>query len=94
MELLERSKQLETLSALLDEAAEGSGRMVLVAGEAGAGKSALARKFCDSVAGRSVAMWGACDPLIVARLLGPLVDISTDLGFPLSHQATRLIASP
>src|ERR1700730_15697014 len=80
MELLERSQQLETLSTLLDEAAAGTGRLVLVAGEAGGGKSALCRKFCDSVAGRSAAMWGACDPLAAARPLGPLVDISTQLG--------------
>jgi DNA-binding CsgD family transcriptional regulator len=80
MELLERSQQLETLSTLLDEAAEGTGRLVLVAGEAGVGKTALCRKFCDSVAERSTAMWGACDPLAAARPLGPLVDISTELG--------------
>jgi len=80
MELLERSQQLKTLSSLLDEAAEGTGRLVLVAGEAGVGKTALCRKFCDSVAERSTAMWGACDPLAAARPLGPLVDISTELG--------------
>jgi DNA-binding CsgD family transcriptional regulator len=80
MLLLEREAQLEMLSGALADVAAGSGRLVMVAGEAGAGKSALVRKFCDSVASTTPSLWGACDPLTAPRPLGPLVDISDQLG--------------
>ena len=50
-ELLERSSQLAALGEIL--AAVGStrsGRLVLVGGEAGVGKTALVRRFCDGTA--------------------------------------------
>jgi ATP/maltotriose-dependent transcriptional regulator MalT len=39
------------------------GRLVLVGGEAGVGKTALLRRFCDNRAGRARVLWGACDAL-------------------------------
>jgi DNA-binding CsgD family transcriptional regulator len=54
--------------------------MVFVGGEAGAGKTALVRAFCDEVAQGTTAMWGACDPLTAPRPLGPLVDVADGLG--------------
>ena len=48
--LLERSEQLAALKSELDAvAASGRGRLVLVAGEAGIGKSALVSAFCDEL---------------------------------------------
>jgi DNA-binding CsgD family transcriptional regulator len=41
MPLLEREAQLGTLTAYADEAHEGHGRLVLVSGEAGVGKSSM-----------------------------------------------------
>ena len=47
-ELLERSRHLAALAALLDAVREHSeGRLVLVGGEAGVGKTSLLRRFCD-----------------------------------------------
>ena len=56
------------------------GRLVLVAGEAGAGKTALARRFTDEHRGSARVLWGACDALFTPRALGPLVDVAEDTG--------------
>jgi DNA-binding CsgD family transcriptional regulator len=79
MPLLERTAQLASLAALHQEAAAGSGSLVLVSGEAGVGKTALVRHFCDTAGGTSTALTGGCDPLSTPRPLGPLIDISVQL---------------
>jgi predicted ATPase len=43
--LLERSAPLDALREALDAARSGSGRLVLVGGEAGVGKTSLVRAF-------------------------------------------------
>ena len=78
--LLEREDQLATLGELQGAVASGSGHAVFVAGEAGAGKSALVQQFCDSAAASSRVMFGFCDALASPRPLGPLVDIAPSLG--------------
>jgi DNA-binding NarL/FixJ family response regulator/tetratricopeptide (TPR) repeat protein len=74
--LLERSDQLavlaEQLAAVISQKA---GRLVLVGGEAGVGKTALVRHFADTQAGARVLV-GACDPLFTPRPLGPLLDVA------------------
>ncbi|HSS68542.1 MAG TPA: AAA family ATPase [Nocardioidaceae bacterium] len=84
MELLERDELIASLQGLLDDAASGSGRLVLVSGEAGGGKSALLRHFADLASSRASVLWGWCDPLSSPRPLGPLVDISAQLGTEVS----------
>ncbi|MCA2218444.1 ATP-binding protein [Jidongwangia harbinensis] len=79
MELLERADTLAGLDALLAETA-GGGRVAVVAGEAGAGKSALAAAFTSRLGGRARVLWGACDPLLTPRALGPLHDIARQVG--------------
>jgi len=61
MDLLERDARLAALTTWLDESLAGAGRLVLVGGEAGAGKSVLLREFSDVAARRSSVLWGACD---------------------------------
>lgn len=80
MELLEREAHLSALGGYLDDAAAGSGRLVFVAGEAGAGKTAVVQQFCQSLDAKAVVMVGQCDPLAAPRPLGPLVDIAPELG--------------
>ena len=46
--LLERSAFLEALEESFDDVASGGGRLVLVSGEAGIGKSTLVRRFCET----------------------------------------------
>ncbi|MGK5684855.1 ATP-binding protein [Actinoplanes sp. URMC 104] len=77
--LLERSAELSALDALLTGCAAG-GRVAVVSGEAGAGKSTLAAAFAETAGPRAQMLWGACDPLLTPRALGPLHDIARRLG--------------
>ena len=81
MELLERERDLAALASLLAEVREeGRGRLVLLAGEAGIGKTTLLRRFCDEHRGSTRILWGACDALFTPRPLGPLLDVAAVTG--------------
>ena len=81
--LLERDTELRVLDAALDRAADGSGSVVLVSGEAGIGKTSLVRAFTRSLrSGRVLA--GACDDLLTPRALGPLRDAVRHVRGPLA----------
>jgi len=79
MDLLERSSLLDELSAVL-AATSAAGRVVLVAGEAGIGKSALVKQFAHRHAGDARFLFGVCDPLLTPRALGPLHDLGREVG--------------
>ena len=83
--LLEREDSLAALHGAYSETRTGTGRLVLVAGEAGIGKTALVRAFSDSVRNSSRILEGACDPLFAPRPLGPFVDIADAAGGALSE---------
>ena len=75
--LLERSEQLEQLDETLETvASERQGRLVLVRGEAGIGKTTLLRRFCEAQPRAIRVVWGNCDPLFTPRPLGPLFGVS------------------
>ena len=76
---MERAHLVEALSGLHDHARGGSGHLVLVHGEAGAGKSALVRAWVTTLPEDSRVLSGACDPLSSPRPLGPLVDVAPEL---------------
>lgn len=85
--LLERAAEIEVLNAELARMHAGAGgRFLLVAGEAGVGKTALVRAF---LAGHPAARvyWGACDPLFTPRPLGPFADIAAGAGGELERLA-------
>ena len=79
MELLERTSFLRTLAEYAGEAGQGDGRLVLVSGESGIGKTALVETFQHRVKGARW-LWGACDGLLTPRPLGPLFDIGAQVG--------------
>jgi DNA-binding CsgD family transcriptional regulator len=81
--LLERDAHRRALGESLASVAEGEGRVVLVSGEAGIGKSALVRSFCDARRGHARVLWGACDALETPRPLSPLIDIAVTVQGPL-----------
>ena len=80
MDLLERERQLGALDGWLREAAAGQGRLALVAGEAGVGKTALVGRLREAARGRARVLVGACDALSPPPPLGPLRDIAAAAG--------------
>ncbi|WP_374380521.1 AAA family ATPase [Dongia sp.] len=92
MTLLERDQQLALLHQWAAEAANGAGRIVLLSGEAGIGKTSLLQHFArdaelhaERVGGRvqrtaARFLWGGCESLFTPHPLAPLYDIARQIG--------------
>src|ERR1700730_933390 len=86
--LLERAEQLSALAEQLNAVTASShGRLVLVGGEAGAGKTALVRCFADELPRTTRVLAGACDALFTPRPLGPFLDVAEATGGELQRLA-------
>jgi len=85
-ELLERAAELAALDAAFAAVGQSGGRLVLVAGEAGVGKTTLLRRFAARTA---PALWGDCDALFTLSPLGPLVDIAATTGGELAQRVAE-----
>jgi predicted ATPase len=77
--LLEREAQLQTVGGYLTEAADGHGRMVFVAGEAGIGKTTFVGRVVADAAGAARVASGTCDGSATPAPLGPLVEMLPQL---------------
>jgi DNA-binding CsgD family transcriptional regulator/tetratricopeptide (TPR) repeat protein len=77
--LLERDAQLASLRDYAADAGRGEGRLVLISGEAGVGKTTLVERLQGDLPAASW-HWGACDGLSTPRPLGPLFDIAESAG--------------
>jgi len=75
MDLLERTELFQQLQDTLAEVTQGHGRVVLVCGEAGIGKTSLVEQFTEAQKKQTRVLWGGCDALLTPRPLGPLYDI-------------------
>lgn len=84
--LIERGEHLRALGDILRRAMDGSGRVVVVSGEAGIGKTSLLRKFVNEQQEASSTYWGSCDALFTPRPLGPLHDMARRLDTELARQ--------
>jgi tetratricopeptide (TPR) repeat protein len=80
MELLERSEAVAALDDVLRSAERGAGRVALIAGEAGVGKTVLVEQFAADHAGAARTVVVACDGMFTPRPLGPLIDIASRFG--------------
>jgi DNA-binding CsgD family transcriptional regulator len=80
IELLERDEQLQRLVNALARAREGRGRLIAIAAEAGAGKTALTERFVAGHAKDARVYWGACENLSTPEVLLPLRDIARASG--------------
>lgn len=90
-ELLERESELAALDECLQAVRRrgSGGRVVLVSGEAGAGKTALVRCFTEACDRSVRLLWGGCDPLFTPSPLGPLFVIAEDAGGELAEVVER-----
>jgi predicted ATPase/DNA-binding CsgD family transcriptional regulator len=87
MELLEREHHLNHLAELLRQATAGQGRMVLVGGEAGVGKTTLTDEFSRRIAGTAEVLRTSCDALSTPGPLGPVRDLAPALGLQIDPHA-------
>jgi ATP/maltotriose-dependent transcriptional regulator MalT len=78
-ELLERQSQLEELVRHLHDAGSRAGKVALVCGEAGAGKSSLVELFTQQAPRTTRVLWGHCDALQTSRVLGPVNEVVAGL---------------
>jgi DNA-binding CsgD family transcriptional regulator/tetratricopeptide (TPR) repeat protein len=76
MELLERDAPLKDLAGCLADAVAGAGRIALIRGEAGIGKTSLIEQFLAAHQGRTRILIGHCDALFTPQPLSPLNDIA------------------
>ena len=75
-----RESSLALLNGYAGEARRGEGRLVLIGGEAGVGKSALVERVRAGTAGCALVVGSMCDGLFTPRPLGPLFDLAEQLG--------------
>jgi DNA-binding CsgD family transcriptional regulator len=75
MDLLERERCLADLAEWLASCGQQGGCIVLLAGEAGIGKTVLLEEFSRRQQAVRV-LWGACDALFTPRPLAPLHDVA------------------
>src|SRR5262245_42737387 len=80
MELLDRDVALGDLEIALEHAMLSEGRVVLVRGEAGLGKTSLVDHFVHQHSARLRVLWSGCDPLLAPRPLGPLHELAEQTG--------------
>src|SRR5262249_45131964 len=84
MELLERVSFLATLAEYAGGARQGDGRLVLVSGESGIGKTALLEEFARRLRGAR-GVGGACGGRLTPRRPGPLFDTGAQAGGELAR---------
>jgi len=74
--LLERDRELDALTDLLHGVGSSGGKVVLLRGEAGIGKSALVEAFAEQHGDEAHVLVGFCDDLLTPQPLGPFRDIA------------------
>ena len=78
--LVGRDHELALLNAAVQEATSGRGRVVLLCGDAGLGKSRLVRELATLVRGRGErAAFGAAYADAAGRTFGPVIDLLRNL---------------
>lgn len=92
--ILERDDELATLSRLVDDLAVEGGRVALVRGEAGIGKTVLVRRLAADEARRAFVLVGGCDDLVTPQPFGPVWDVArheADVALALAKDDSRAV---
>jgi hypothetical protein len=79
MELIERDQQLQKLTEAWRQVKAGKGRIALVSGETGIGKTSLVERFVSEQGRSARVLWGACDALFSPQPLGPFIGIALQI---------------
>ena len=79
-DLLEREPELAELRAATRDATGGHGRVVLLYGEAGIGKTSLVSALRAEPSDGVRVLVGSCDAMSTPRTLGPLRDLAPSVG--------------
>ncbi|MGZ8783255.1 MAG: ATP-binding protein, partial [Gaiellaceae bacterium] len=85
--------ELAALAEARAAAARGEGRVVMLTGEAGIGKTALGSRFLTDLEGDGRVLVGTCDDLSIPRPLGAIHDLAGTLS-PALEDALAAGASP
>jgi predicted ATPase len=97
MKLLERQEHLDELHTILASTGKEGGRLVLVSGEAGIGKTSLVGRFLSEQLPRQAIFTGACDNMFAPRPFGPIYEIAQpalpELAAALQQRADSLEAA-
>jgi DNA-binding CsgD family transcriptional regulator len=88
--LLERDSALADLARCQRAVARGTGRVVLLRGEAGVGKTTVIARFIAGLGQKARVLRGWCDALAAPRPLGPLIDMLAEASI---EQADQLRAA-
>jgi DNA-binding CsgD family transcriptional regulator/tetratricopeptide (TPR) repeat protein len=74
-DLIERAELLTTLHDKYKDMSAGEGHCIMLSGEAGIGKTALVRAFCQEHRHHAKVYVGTCDALFTPRPLAPVYDV-------------------
>ena len=85
MEIFDREPELAQLAAALERVSRGDGLVIALLGEAGIGKSSLARKFVEPLDQNVRVLRGYCDDLGIAEPLGVLRDLAREAEIDLAE---------
>lgn len=89
MQLIERDEQQAEFLSIFEAVSHGSGHVVVIAGEAGIGKTALVRQFTAVIQSQAVILSGMCDDLYTPQALAPFYDITFQIGGKLATILTE-----
>src|SRR3954449_6885760 len=92
--LIEREEVLGWLECQLNDAKAGVGRVAVISGEAGIGKSAVVAAFLATVPMGTSIFSGACDPLATPVPLGPVLELRDSLAPDVAVHVTEALDNP
>jgi predicted ATPase len=85
--LLGRDAEVAAFTSAVEQAGARRGSIVLLAGEAGIGKSSLVRTWAAAPGRETRLHIGWCDDLVTSRALAPFRDLARQFGGPLAEAA-------